>query len=91
MTEARSPSGGTTKPEAHAERFVTSNPRVLRDELQRLGAELQAAGHPSGGLGLIGLFADVMTDEEIGEMVAAINAGRERLAPREIDTTNWGV
>lgn len=62
---------------------------VLRDELQRLGAELQAAGLPSGGLNLIGLLGDIVTDEEITEMVSVIYSDRERAMPREVDTTGW--
>ena len=43
----------------------------------------------TGGWGLIGLLSDIMTDEEIDEMVEAIYAARERDIPRDIDPSEW--
>ena len=87
MALTRKASDSTIELQAEALRLIDFD--VLRDELRRLGTELHAAGLPSGGLDLIGLFADIMTDEEIDEMVSVIYADRERAMPREVDTTGW--
>lgn len=87
MARTHVTSDGTMELQAETLRLIDFD--VLRDELRRLGTELQVAGLPSGGLGLIGLLGDIMTDGEIDEMVSAIYADRERSMPREVDTTGW--
>ena len=62
---------------------------VSVEELERLGTEQATPSGRTGGWGLIGLLSDVMTDEEIDDMVEAIYADRERDVPREIDTSDW--
>ena len=62
---------------------------VSVEELERLTAEQPAPSGRTGGWGLIGLLSDVMTDEEIDEMVEAIYEGRERDVPRDINTSEW--
>ena len=62
---------------------------VSVEELERLEADRLPAWRPTGGWGLIGLLSDVMTDEEIDDMVDAIYADRERDVPRDIDTSDW--
>ncbi len=62
---------------------------VSVEELERLGSDQLPAWRPTGGWGLIGLLSDIMTDEEIDEMVDAIYEDRERDIPRDIDTSDW--
>ena len=62
---------------------------VSVQELERLGAAQPPPWRPTGGWGLIGLLSDIMTDEEIDDMVDAIYADRERDIPRDIDTSDW--
>ena len=62
---------------------------VSVEELERLKADRLPAWRPTGGWGLIGLLSDIMTDEEIDDMVDAIYADREQDVPRDIDTSDW--
>ena len=62
---------------------------VSVEELERLGTDRLPAWRPTGGWGLIGLLSDIMTDEEIDEMVDGIYEDRERDIPRDIDTSDW--
>ena len=62
---------------------------VSVEELERLEADRLPAWRPTGGWGLIGLLSDIMTDEEIDDMVDAIYADREQDVPRDIDTSDW--
>ena len=63
---------------------------VSVDELGRLAGRDEAAAGVNDGLsGFIGLFADIMTDDEIDNMVAAIYADRERDVPRAVDISGW--
>ena len=62
---------------------------VSVEELERLEAGRLPAWRPTGGWGLIGLLSDIMTDEEIDDMVDAIYADREQDVPRDIDTSDW--
>lgn len=64
---------------------------VSIDELDRLGASRGIRPGMNGGLGLIGLLADYMTDEEIDEMVDRIYEDRRRNLPRPVDTSDWAV
>ncbi len=64
---------------------------VSIDELDRLGASRGTRPGMNGGLGLIGLLADYMTDEEIDEMVDRIYEDRRRSLPRPVDTSDWAV
>ncbi len=64
---------------------------VSVDELERLGASRGTRPGMDGGLGLIGLLADYMTDEEIDEMVDQIYEDRRRNLPRPVDTSDWAV
>ena len=62
------------------------------ERIERIEAQRPVRGDPNDGLsGLIGLFSDLMTDDEIDDMVAAIHADRERDVPREVDTSDWVV
>ena len=62
---------------------------VSVEELERLESDRLPAWRPTGGWGLIGLLSDIMTDEEIDDMVDAIYADREQDVPRDIDTSDW--
>ena len=64
---------------------------VSVEELERLEAQRPSPQGMTGGLGLIGMWRGVLSDEEIDDMVAAIYADRENDIPREIDTSDWGV
>ena len=60
---------------------------VSVEELERLGAEQPPEQRNDGLSGFIGLFAGLLTNEEIDEMVDAIYAGRERdrYSPARVD------
>ena len=62
---------------------------VSVEELERLEADRPPESGRTGGLGLIGMWRGILSDEEIDDMVAAIYADRERDVPREIDTSDW--
>ena len=51
---------------------------VSVEDLERLGEKAAPAERPQGALALRGLWADIMTDEEIDEFVAHIYTERER-------------
>ncbi len=51
---------------------------VSVEELERLGSDQPPERRNDGLSGFIGLFAGLLTDEEIDEMVETIYAGRER-------------
>ena len=62
------------------------------ERIERIEAQRPGRADPNDGLsGLTGLFSDLMTDDEIDDMVAAIYADRERDVPREVDTSDWVV
>ena len=48
------------------------------DDLKKLDKATAEAPEPEGALALVGLWADLVTDEEIDEMVAHIYAEREK-------------
>ena len=62
---------------------------VSVEELERLESDRPPESGRTGGLGLIGMWRGILSDEEIDDMVAAIYADRERDVPREIDTSDW--
>ena len=64
---------------------------VSLDELERLEAQRPAPPGMTGGLGLIGMWRGMLSDEEIDDMVATIYAARENDVPREVDTSGWAV
>ena len=64
---------------------------VSVDELERMWAARPAVEEMTGGMRLMGLLGDYMTDEEIDDMVADIYADRERNLPREIDLGDWSA
>ena len=89
MSETDASRDDSTMPRDEAQRLA--NAGALKDELQRCGAELQAAGLPSGGLSLIGLFEDVLIDQEIDEFVTSVRGAREDDAPRDVDMAGWAT
>ncbi|MCY4616400.1 MAG: type II toxin-antitoxin system Phd/YefM family antitoxin [Chloroflexi bacterium] len=64
---------------------------VSLEELDRLESQRPAPQGMTGGLGFIGMWRGILTDEEIDDMVDAIYADRENDVPREVDTSDWGV
>ena len=64
---------------------------VSLEELDRLESQRPTPQGMTGGLGFIGMWRGILTDEEIDDMVDAIYADRENDVPREVDTSDWAV
>ncbi|MXZ46667.1 MAG: type II toxin-antitoxin system Phd/YefM family antitoxin [Chloroflexi bacterium] len=63
---------------------------VSVDELELVEAARRDPSEGNDGLtGLIGLFGDLMSDDEIDDMVDAIYEDRARDELREVDSSDW--
>ena len=51
---------------------------VSMEDLERLQEEQAGSAHPLGDLACVGAWGDILSDEEIDQMVADIYAARER-------------